>query len=230
MNATDGYPGTNINPEGHTPMSTTATTTRRTLYVGNLALDDTTPCLMPGDVIHIEATLTVRSVENGLDHFDRPAETITTRSDVKDGPQVAVRTSTLKAADGNPLTTPPAEQGNPTIRERINQWRAKHRTTLGAAAVTGWAFVWVASIALLMVSLTGCGTSTSSTPTPSPAPAAAPATCDGCLPNHRWAASGEECTRIGAKAIGRKGGTLLCKPAPASNIAVGDNAPRWRKA
>ena len=105
MNATGGYPGTNINPEGHTPMSTTATTTRRTLYVGNLALDDTTPCLMPGDVIHIEATLTVRSVENGLDHFDRPAETITTRSDVKDGPQVAVRTSTLKAAGGNPLTT-----------------------------------------------------------------------------------------------------------------------------
>lgn len=165
-------------------MSTTATTTRRTLYVGNLALDDTTPCLMPGDVIHIEATLTVRSVENGLDHFDRPAETITTRSDVKDGPQVAVRTSTLKAAGGNPLTTPPAEQGNPTIRERINRWRAKHRTTLGAAAVTGWAFVWVASIALLMISLTGCGTSTNSTPTPSPAPAPAASPSPSLNPKH----------------------------------------------
>lgn len=107
-------------------------------------------------------------------------------------------------------------------------------TTMGLAIAEtyardpGWAFVWVASIALLMIGLTGC-TPTDAKPNPSPAPAPV-AQCDGCLPNHLWAASGEECTRIGAKAIGRKGGTLLCKPAPASNIAVGDNAPRWRKA
>lgn len=65
-------------------------TTDRGLVIQALRLPEDTPHLTPGDVIHVEATLIVRNVINGLTYKDEPTVTITARA--TGTPEVVIRT------------------------------------------------------------------------------------------------------------------------------------------
>lgn len=231
MIATDGYPQSNINPEGHTPMNTPTITKAATRYLSVELLDLGEQCigLMPGDTVHIEATLRVRAVQHGLDYKDNPTETVSVKADPAEGaPDVVVRTSTWRALteDGEQYDidlTPAAEKTEPTRPS----WLKRHKLDLKVLGGILGFMAWVASIALLVVILAGCSTgSSANTPSPSPAPAPV-AACDGCAPNHAIPAVGEECTKVGTYNVSIKGKRLYCAEATAKRAARGDTAPRW---
>lgn len=194
------YHQSNINTKGNTPMNTVITTPSRNLYVGTLALDETAPRLMPGDVLHIEATLTVRSVESGLDYRDEPTETVTARPVKGEGPQVVIRTANLIV--GEPIEGLPAdpEQPKPNRRQRLGAWLLR---TADSAPMTY--VLLTLAILLIVVSLTGCNMV-------------------------GYAKPGEPCTTVGSSNVTKSGAPLLCKPATKANVDMGDSTPRWRKA
>lgn len=230
MIATDGCPQSNINPKGHTPMNTTTRTATRYLNIDLLNMADLGPTLMPGDTIHVEATLVVRSVTNGLDWRDNPTETVSAKPADGDGQQVVIRTAHMQGIDGQAWD---GETGDgPTAPEPKTEparlsWLKRHAIDLKiGGGILGFT-LWVASIAMLVVILAGCSTgSSANTPSPSPAPAPV-AACDGCAPNHAIPAVGEECTKVGTYNVSIKGKRLYCAEATAKRAARGDTAPRW---
>lgn len=188
-------------------MNTTITTPNRSLYVGNLELPEAVPHLMPGDTVHIEATLTVRSVENGLDYRDRPTETVTARPAPGDGPQVVIRTATLVVGEVSALeeVTEEGRQHTPTLRERIASFKARNRATLDVLYFMAHLTLYIVAICALVVTLTGCNMV-------------------------GYAKAGEPCTTIGDSNVTKSGAPLLCKPPTKSNADMGDTVNRWRKA
>ena len=189
MIATDGYPQSNINPEGHTPMNTPTITKAATRYLSVELLDLGEQCigLMPGDTVHIEATIRVRAVQHGLDYKDEPTETVSVKP-TGDKPDVVIRTSTWRALteDGEQYDidlTPAAETEptEPTRRERYAAWKAAHRIELGIVGTALWAGLWLLAMSALIIGLAGCGTgSSTNTPSPSPAPAPAAVAAEKC--------------------------------------------------
>ena len=90
----------------------TPNTVDRNLIIHALRLPEDTPPLTPGDVIHIEATLTVQHIINGLTYKDEPTVTITARA--TDTPEVVIRTEGTY-----PWSALEDDQEAPTDRERI---------------------------------------------------------------------------------------------------------------
>lgn len=206
MTATDGYPqNSTINPEGHTPMSTTTATVTRHLNVDMLEMGDIGPTLLPGDTIHIEATLVVRSVTNGLDWQNRPTETVTAKP-LGEKPEVVIRVSRLDTIEGTiewdgETGDGPAEPTKPTRRERFATWKAAHRIEVGIVQGAAWAALWLLAVATLIIGLSGCS-----------------------VAYHKV---GEPCSTVGDTARTKTGSYLVCKAPSASDPT---NTLRWRRA
>lgn len=160
----------------------------RNLNIDFLSLDDDAPHLVPGDVIHVEATLTVRNVSNGLNYRDEPTSTITARAAGK--PEVVIRTTTMRperTALGIASTVAPAPP-QPKAKGRI---RKAGSWLLDAPTYVPRAYVLLLFVLVCAIPLTGCSVG--------------------------YVRPGDPCTTIGQTNRNKAGNVMVCKPASPSD-------------
>lgn len=164
-------------------------TVDRGLVIQALRLPEDTPHLTPGDVIHVEATLTVRTVINGLTYKDEPTVTITAAP--TGTPEVVIRTGGTRAGvavegEQEVPADPPAALERATARLKAAGswlWAAPKYAPRG--------YVLLLLVLVMVAPLTGCGIG--------------------------YEKVGQPCSTIGAEGRTKQGAYLVCKPPAASD-------------